>query len=308
METYLGFSYVDKYLAMINVDPNIISKYRANRVAYYSMAEDNIIIAQLALHHGSEMEIHEHEFYEMLYIRKGEGIYTIDFKHYEFSDNTLFFIRPGQIHDFKNVKNNIEGFVLAFSEGFFKHMSDPIRKMTKCRLFISSNKSTCQKLNGEYESMISQELEILQKEYVTRKNMMGFFDFIAARLSILFLDIQNAGINSYEVDNESNYVYFSFIEFLEQNFRSMHAVKEYARALSFSLSTLDRHVREVSGKDPHDIICERIMLEAKRMLRYKTGMRIKDISISLGFEDTSNFIKFFKHYTGLTPVEFRNMD
>lgn len=292
---------------MTNVDPNIILKYRDNRIAYYSMPKDNIIIAKLALHNGSEMEMHEHEFYEMLYIRKGEGIHTIDFKHYEISDKTLFFIRPGQIHSFKNVKN-IEGFVLAFSEGFFQHMSDPIRKMTKYRLFISSYKSTCQKLNGEYESMINQELDTLQKEYVTRKNMIGFLDFIAAKLSILLLDIQNAGINSYEVDDDSSYVYFSFIEYLEQNFRSMHAVKEYAWALAFSLSTLDRHVREVTGKEPHDIICERIVLEAKRMLKYKTGMKIKDISISLGFKDTSNFVKFFKHHTGTTPIEFRNMD
>lgn len=292
---------------MINFDSNIILKYRDNGVGYYSMSDDNIIIAQLALHDGSEMEIHVHEFYEMLYIRKGEGIHTIDFKHYEISDNTLFFIRPGQIHSYKNAKN-IEGFVLAFSEGFFQHMSDSIRKMTKCRLFISSDNSACKKLNGEYESMINQELSTLQKEYVTRKNMMGFFDLIAARLSILLLDIQDAGISSYEVDNESSYVYFSFIEYLEQNFRFVHAVKEYARALKFSLSTLDRHVRKISGKDPHEIISERIILEAKRMLRYKTGMRIKDISISLGFEDTSNFVKFFKRYTGMTPIDFRNMD
>lgn len=52
---------------MINFDSNIILKYRDNGVGYYSMSDDNIIIAQLALHDGSEMEIHEHEFYEMLY-------------------------------------------------------------------------------------------------------------------------------------------------------------------------------------------------------------------------------------------------
>ena len=133
---------------MINFDSNIILKYRDNGVGYYSMSDDNIIIAQLALHDGSEMEIHEHEFYEMLYIRKGEGIHTIDFKHYEISDNTLFFIRPGQIHSYKNAKN-IEGFVLAFSAGFCPPRSDSIRKMTKWRFFISSHKSACKKLKGE---------------------------------------------------------------------------------------------------------------------------------------------------------------
>ena len=51
---------------MINSDSNIILKYRGNGIGYYSMSDDYITIGQLASHDESEVEIHEHEFYEIV--------------------------------------------------------------------------------------------------------------------------------------------------------------------------------------------------------------------------------------------------
>lgn len=61
------------------------------------------------------------------------------------------------------------------------------------------------------------------------------------------------------------------------------------------------------GSTPLQIINERIVLEAKRMLRY-LPLRVKEISRDLGFEDPSYFNKFFKKITGMTPVDFRELD
>ena len=61
------------------------------------------------------------------------------------------------------------------------------------------------------------------------------------------------------------------------------------------------------GNTPLQIINERIILEAKRMLRY-SSLRVKEVSIDLGFEDPSYFNKFFKKITGITPADFRELD
>ena len=54
---------------------------------------------------------HKHNFYEILWITKGKSKQNIDYKNYAITDNTLFFISPGQLHLFEEWED-IEGFVI----------------------------------------------------------------------------------------------------------------------------------------------------------------------------------------------------
>ncbi|WP_459640649.1 helix-turn-helix domain-containing protein [Flavobacterium sp. CGRL2] len=58
------------------------------------------------------------------------------------------------------------------------------------------------------------------------------------------------------------------------------------------------------GKTPKEIIDDRVMLEAKRLLAH-TNENVKEISYELGFEEPTNFIKYFRKHSNSTPVEFR---
>ena len=73
-----------------------------------------------------------------------------------------------------------------------------------------------------------------------------------------------------------------------------------------AVRTLNKSVNECSGKSPLAFINERIILEAKLMAKY-TNMMIKEISASLGYDDPSYFVKFFKRQTGYLPSEFRDL-
>ena len=79
---------------------------------------------------------------------------------------------------------------------------------------------------------------------------------------------------------------------MEGHFRQIHEVKEYAKALNLSVGTLNKSVTKVSGKRPLEIINERIVLEAKRMLNYSLELRVKQVAAMLGFADVSNFFIF----------------
>jgi AraC family transcriptional regulator, transcriptional activator of pobA len=61
------------------------------------------------------------------------------------------------------------------------------------------------------------------------------------------------------------------------------------------------------GKTPKEIIDDRILLEAKRILAHTTES-IKEISYYLGFEEPTNFIKYFKKHASVTPTEFREQN
>jgi AraC family transcriptional activator of pobA len=92
---------------------------------------------------------------------------------------------------------------------------------------------------------------------------------------------------------------------VEANFKTEHSVSFYAGQLFKSPKTLSNLFAQFSPKTPSQIIQERIMAEAKRLLFY-TDRSVKHITFELGFEDVSYFSNFFKKNAGVSPSEFRN--
>ena len=95
-----------------------------------------------------------------------------------------------------------------------------------------------------------------------------------------------------------------FRQQLEHHFRQKHSVQEYAELLKVSSKTLTRSVYDVARTTPFKMIHARIALEARRLLEY-SDMKIKEIGYEVGFDDPSNFVKFFKRQTGNMPTYYR---
>lgn len=91
---------------------------------------------------------------------------------------------------------------------------------------------------------------------------------------------------------------------VEGNFKSQHAVSFYAQQLCKSPKTLSNLFAAYNHKTPSQVIQERILIEAKRMLSY-TDRPVKEITFELGFEDVSYFSNFFKRHIRLSPLDFR---
>ena len=95
-----------------------------------------------------------------------------------------------------------------------------------------------------------------------------------------------------------------FNELIDKHFLTIKSVKEYADMIHVSEKKLSNTTSVILGKSPKEIINERVILEAKRLLVH-TNQSIKEIAFHLGFGETTNFIKYFKLQTGNTPTEFR---
>lgn len=105
----------------------------------------------------------------------------------------------------------------------------------------------------------------------------------------------------------SHQLFVNFRALVEREFKHLHTVQEYADRLNVAVRTLNKSVNECSQKSPLAFINERIILEAKRMVRY-TNLMIKEIAFELGFDDPSYFVKLFKRQTGYLPSDFREID
>ena len=91
---------------------------------------------------------------------------------------------------------------------------------------------------------------------------------------------------------------------LERDFRHAHHVGHYAQRLDIAERSLSRSTQRVLGQTAKDVITARVLLEAKRLLVY-TSDPVAQIGYSLGFDEATNFAKFFRRETGMGLQAFR---
>lgn len=91
---------------------------------------------------------------------------------------------------------------------------------------------------------------------------------------------------------------------VEKKFRRWHLVAPYAHSLGCSPKTLTRACQAAANVPAKRVIVDRIVLEAKRILA-RTADPVEAISHDLGFDEATNFVKFFRRETGMTPTAFR---
>jgi AraC-like DNA-binding protein len=96
----------------------------------------------------------------------------------------------------------------------------------------------------------------------------------------------------------------NFKRLIEKNFTKLRLPREYAELLYITPNHLNAVSNDVLGIPAGEMIRNRVLLEAKRLL-INQDMSISEIADQLNFNDNSYFTKFFKNYTDTTPEEFR---
>jgi len=96
-----------------------------------------------------------------------------------------------------------------------------------------------------------------------------------------------------------------FKHVVDNNFREQKQVGNYARQLRVAEKRLNQATSKILGKSPKELINDRVILEAKRLLAH-TNESVKEIGFALGFDEPTNFIKYFRKHSKSTPVDFRD--
>lgn len=119
-------------------------------------------------------------------------------------------------------------------------------------------------------------------------------------------------LQRFEHPNAATRISSIFLELLERQFpiestrqrMKFRTAAEYADQLSVHVNHLNRALKDTTGKTTSQIIAERLVQEAKGLLKH-SDWNIAEIGYSLGFEEPPHFINFFKKSTRLTPRTFR---
>lgn len=114
--------------------------------------------------------------------------------------------------------------------------------------------------------------------------------------------------------NASQRISTIFLELLERQFPvddnhravSLRAASDYASQLNVHVNHLNKAIKETTQKTTSQIIAERILQEAKILLKHSTWT-VSEIAYALGFTEVTHFNNFFKKHTQLSPLKFRNI-
>jgi AraC family transcriptional regulator, transcriptional activator of pobA len=156
-----------------------------------------------------------------------------------------------------------------------------------------------------------QKFQLLLNVFIEEMNTSDHIqnDMVLMLLKRLIIIITRLAKSDYVADKKLSDDRFNVIRkfnlLVEANFRSHHSVTHYAQLLNKSPKTLSNLFALYNEKTPLQIIQERILIEAKRLLYY-TDKSAKQITYELGFEDSAYFSAFFKRHTAQSPSDFRN--
>jgi AraC-like DNA-binding protein len=162
-------------------------------------------------------------------------------------------------------------------------------------------------LRGSERTAVEQHLERMAADTQLRTHRDTLSPLLRHQLLALLtrlLIIQSASGSVQNTAPGSLQRFKRFRRALEQDFRHRHQVGAYANLLGYSQKSLQRAALEVAGLGAKAFVAQRIALEAKRLLVH-TGQPVAVIANALGFDEPTNFVKFFRREVGIPPGEFR---
>ncbi|XRE42552.1 hypothetical protein ACIVBQ_000756 [Tenacibaculum discolor] len=267
-----------------------------------NLSDDFMIKDLQELLNGKDMvhELHRHDFYFFLALKKGIGNHEIDFISYDVTDYTVFIVRPGQVHELE-LKSNSEGFMIQFNTDFYypfdKRMNSLLQKVSTSNYY---------QLEEDFFLRINPLLTSIFSEYKDKAE--AYKEVIKSNLHILFIKLLRLkSTNNKDSNTKDLYIQESlekFLHLLETNITSIKQVSKYASMLNLSNYQLNTITKQTLDKTASEIINEQIILESKRYLLASSN-QINQIAYHLGYEDVSYFIRFFKKHTGYSPEAFR---
>lgn len=254
------------------------------------------------------------DFYAIYFVTKGTMEKINQIRTITIDRNEIFFSKPGEIRTWNQLKD-LQGHMVLFTEGFLSSVLDNKHLLNTFEYLASDLKRKYQ-LAEKNLRLYKLIMEELQNEFDNRA--LHNEEFIKFRILILLIktnrmfQLQYGNPHGLNTTGTFEHIYKRFIQLLEKSYNQLSRyeaerpmkVKEYADMLNISASYFGECVRKASGRSAKSLIDEKTLLIAKCRLIH-TSESISKIAYSLGFDTSGYFIRFFKKFENITPLEFR---
>lgn len=263
----------------------------------------NDFASHLEKHHKSITKPHKHDFYLTVLFTDGKGVHEVDFNSYPIQKGALFLMSPGQTHhwEFTEVA---KGFIFFHSKEFY-NLSFPNKNIDDYPFFYTSYNLPFLLLNEKELACFSNYFKSILEEFTLSKLM--WHQKLALLVDMLYIETTRLYIKNEQNEihkAEKTVAWFRKLEALiDQRFLTLKKASDYANELNISAKHLNKIVVGTVGQTTTDLIHQRVLLEAKRLLTHGE-LTVQEIAFELGYDDASYFSRLFKNKCGVSPSVF----
>ncbi|SKB30019.1 AraC-type DNA-binding protein [Salegentibacter holothuriorum] len=247
---------------------------------------------------------HKHNFYLCVLFTEGSGIHEIDFNSYTINPGKVFFLRPGQTHFWK-FDSKPEGFIFFHTQEFYE-LKFIEHKLNEFPYYYSFQNPPVLKLSTKKSSILKKKFQEIYSEYLKKRAFRELK--IVSLVNTVYIDLLRRYTANIQQENRYSSNYLSILEkadiLINEKFHEEKLPNFYARQLNITTKHLNRVIKETLNKTTSELISERVILEAKRLIVH-SDENLANIASRLEFSDYSYFSKIFKSKTGLSPINFR---
>lgn len=281
--------------------PNISFEESKETVGFELLELVELFARMPNLHDHSPTRPHRISFYALLLVTKGIGKHFIDLKEYDLLEGTVLKIAKGQVHAFQD-NPQYEGCLIIFTEDFVLNHFSKSSLTVISQLYnyhISTPNEFNKNLNDDFLEQLKTELK--------SKNTFAQSNIVAAILDLYLLRLErfSQGKNLQPYADTKHYrTFMQFKDLVEIDYKRTRNVKDYAEKLFVSSKHLNQVVQKYTLNTAKMFIDDYIILEIKRTI-VSTDKSLKEIAFDTGFDEVTNFSKFFKNKMGMSPKNFR---
>ncbi|WCT09858.1 helix-turn-helix domain-containing protein [Mucilaginibacter jinjuensis] len=296
MSSVIGYQSFYKHISR---EPELVN----NEIGHFNIFK----IEDMLLPKHKQVSYSRRNFYKISLVTGHSKIHYAD-QCIEVNGTVLVFTNPMVPYLWERVTEKQSGYICIFTEAFFSRFGN----IKDYPVFQSVDNAVIPLAELEvnnFTDLFSRMFDELQSDYVYK------YDLLRNLLMSLIHDAQKmkpATGNSATGSNAAERITSIFAELLERQFpieysnqvMQLSSPSAFAKQLNVHVNHLNKALKEITGQTTTQLINERILQEAKVLLK-STNWSIAEIAWSLGFEEPNHFSSFFKSRTKTTPVKFR---
>ena len=235
---------------------------------------------------------------------KGTARATVNITQYDFRENDLIYLAPNSFFLVHEFSEDAQLSYIIFSSSFLEKNAYSLRRP---RLVATE---ACQIVNATAEqakivvnfSQLMEDSVNCTPSMLNSERMVHIYNLI----HLLFQDyfVANSDNIAKSIDRKTE-IYHEYSELVMKHYHEWHHVSDYAEALRITVPHLCSTIKQASQRTAGDLISEAILTDAKAQLKL-SSTPIKEIAMSLGFDNVAFFNRFFKTHEGITPRNYRN--
>ena len=247
------------------------------------------------------IQVRQGDYFEITVAEQSETEVLIDKNPVSLESDIVTFVAPGQSLSVNRTHAEKAGYILFFTVNFLD-FSPTIFSLIQRFPYFNINFSPVYKLDKSQSALL---FELMKKMHLKFQDPTpDNFEIIKALLTILLFEAKQLPSELIKVGHSrQEEITFHFEQLLKQQ-EKWTKVKDYADQLHISPIYLSECIKTTTGKSAKSVIIDYKMREAKSLLQF-SDKSIDEIGQSVGFEERSNFINFFKKQSGTTPHKFR---